>query len=69
MLEDGLEDVEDLLDLEDLEGDTIGAKYLRMAKTVSFSNICAYTIKIPASEHGKPEVKAAKMIDIRNLQV
>ena len=68
MLEDGLEDVEDLLDPEDLEGDTIGAKYLRMAKTVSFSNICSYTIKLLASEHGKPEVKAAKMNKIQNLQ-
>ena len=49
MLEDGLEDVQNLLDQKDLEEDTIGAKYLRMANTVS-SNICAYTIKLPASE-------------------
>ena len=33
MLEDRLEDIKDLLDPEDLEGDTIGAKYLRMANT------------------------------------
>ena len=68
MLEDGLEDVQNLLDPKDLEEDTIGAKYLRMANTVSFSNICAYTIKLPVSEHGKPEVKAAKMNEIRNLK-
>ena len=36
MLEDGLEDVQNLLDPKDLEEDTIGAKYLRMANTVSF---------------------------------
>ena len=53
MLEDGLEDFQNLLDLKDLEEDTIGAKYLRMANTVSFSNISAYTFKLPASEHGK----------------
>ena len=42
MLEDRLKDVQNLLDPKDLEGDTIGAKYLRMTNTVSFSNICAY---------------------------
>ena len=46
MLEDRLKDVEDLLDPEDLEGDTFGAKYLRMVKTVSFSNICTYSIEL-----------------------
>ena len=68
MLEDGLEDVKNLLDQEDLEGDTIGAKYLRMANTVSFLEMCTYTIELPASQHGIPEVKAAKMNEIRNLK-
>ena len=67
MLEDGLEDVKNLLDQEedkdedkeeDLQGDTVGAKYLRMVDTVS---MCNYTIELPASKHGTPEVKAAKM--------
>ena len=49
MLEDGLEDVKNLLDQEDLEGDTIGAKYLRMANTVSLLDMCAYTIKLSIS--------------------
>ena len=67
MLEDGLEDIKNLLDQEDLEGDTIGAKYLRMANTVSFLEMCTYTIKLPVSQHGTPEVKAAKMNEIRNI--
>ena len=68
MLEDGLEDVKNLLDQEDLEGDTIGAKYLRMANTGSFSEMCTYTIELPVSQHGMPEVKAAKMNEIMNLK-
>ena len=56
MLEDGLENVKNLLDQEqdkdedkeeDLQGDTVGVKYLRMVNTVSFSEMCNYTI--PAS--------------------
>ena len=46
MLEYGLEDIENLLDPKDLEGDTIRAKYLRMANTVSFSDMCAYLINL-----------------------
>ena len=77
MLEDGLEDVKNLLDQEDdkeddeeedLQGDTVGAKYLRMVNTVSFSEMCNYTIELPTSKHGMPEVKAAKMNEIRNLK-
>ena len=68
MLEDGLEDVKNLLDQEedkdedkeeDLQGDTVGAKYLRMVNTVSFSEMCNYTIELPASKHNTPDVKAA----------
>ena len=57
-----------LLDPEDLEGDTVRTKYLRMANTVSFSDMCAYTIKYPTSEYGKPEVKAFKMKESQNLK-
>ena len=63
-----MEDIENLLDPEDLEGDTIGAKYLRMANTVSFSEMCITTIGLPASQHGMSEFKAAKMNEIRNLK-
>ena len=68
MLEDRLEDVKNLLDQEELKGDNIGAKYLRMVNTVSITEVCNSTIELPASKHGMPEVKAAKMNEIRNLK-
>ena len=46
---------------EDLKGDTVGAKYLRIVNTVSFLEMFNYTIELPASQHGTPELKAAKM--------
>ena len=66
MLEDGLEDVENLY--TDFKDDVIGASYLKMAQSVSFSELCSYTIELPVSEHWRPEVKAAKRIEIKNLQ-
>ena len=66
MLEDGLQDVENLLDPEDLGGDTIGAKYL--ANTVSFLDMCSYVIELPVSEHKNLEVKVAKRNEIQNLK-
>ena len=66
MLEDGLEDVENLY--TDLKDDVIGASYLKMAQSVSFSELCSYTIELPVSEHWRPEVKAAKRVEIKNLQ-
>ena len=68
MKEKGLKDVENLLDPEDLGGDTIGYKYLRMANTFSFSDMCAYVVEHPVSEHGRPEVKVAKRNEIQNLK-
>ena len=65
MLEDGLVEVENLLDPVDLEGDSIRAKYLKMADSVSFSDIYSYVIELPVTEHWKPEVKAAKRNDIK----
>ena len=66
MLEDGLEDVENLY--TDLKDDVIGASYLKMVQSVSFSELCSYTIELPVSEHWKPEVKAAKQVEINNRQ-
>ena len=74
MLEDGLEDVKNLVDPdeiqknEDLKEDNVGAKYLKLVNTVSFSELCNYTVELPISKHGTTEVKAAKMIEIRNLK-
>ena len=68
MLEHGLEDVKNLMDQGELMEDNIGAKYLKMINTVSFSELCNYTVELPVSKHGTPEVKAAKMNEIRNLK-
>ena len=71
MLEDGLQDVDSLQNednLKDEEKDTVGAKYLKMVNSVSFSDLSVYTVEIPVSEHGRPEVKEAKNTEINNLQ-
>ena len=65
MLKDGLEVVENLY--TDLKDDSVGASYLKMANSVSFSEFCAYTIELLVSEHWKPEVKSAKKTEIKNL--
>ena len=49
MLKDGLKDVENLY--TDFRNDSFGANYLKMAQSVSFSELCTYTIELPISEH------------------
>ena len=39
--------------------------YLKMVKTVSFSELCNYTVELAVSKHNTPEVKAAKMNEIK----
>ena len=58
----------EIKDDEDLKEDGIVAKYLKLVNTVSFSELCNYTVELPVSQHGTPEVKAAKMNEIRNLK-
>ena len=53
--------------LEDEEKDSIGAKYLKVVNSVSFSDIAIYTVELPVSEHGRPEVKEAKISEVNNL--
>ena len=71
MLADGLEDVEIILDPErlkqrdemkqaDTTSDTIGTNYLKVVNSAWFSNLAIYTVELPVSEHGRPEVKEAK---------
>ena len=62
-----LEYVENLF-TDDLRNDGVGASHLKTAQSVSFSEMCAYTVELPISEHWKPEVKIAKKAEIRNLQ-
>ena len=47
--------------------DGVGVKYLKVVYHVSFSDAAIYTVEIPVSEHGTPEVKEAKMTEITNL--
>ena len=65
MIEDGLEDLDNLY--SDIKTDNVGAGYLKMAQSVSFSEFCTYTIELPLSEHWRPEVKVIKKTEIKNL--
>ena len=67
MLKDGLEDVDSLF-IDNLRKDVVGASHLRTAQSVSFSEMCTYTVELPTSEHWRPEVKVAKRAEIKNLQ-
>ena len=64
MLEDRLQDLENL---QDVEKDVVGAKYLKMVNSVSFSDTAIYTVELPVSEHGRPDVKEAKVNEVNNL--
>ena len=47
--------------------DSVGAKYLKVINSVSFSDLTIYTVELPVSEHNKPEVKLAMKGKIKNL--
>ena len=77
MLEDGLEDVDKLIDPDkekqreamkqaDVDYDNVGANYLKEANSLSFADISIYTVELPVSEHGKPKVKEEKEAEINN---
>ena len=77
MLEDGLEDVENLIDLEkeelkdtllaDMVSDNEGAKHLKVVNNVSFSNLAIYMVELLVSEQRKHEVKEAKIAEVNSL--
>ena len=78
MLEDGLSDVEDLLYPEEetrkcairlicAESDNVRTHYLKVVNHMSFSDYAIYTVELPVSQHGTPEVKEAKMAEMNNL--
>ena len=48
--------------------DVIGAKYLKMDKSVCFLENSIFVVKAPIKEHGKPEVIEAKEKEIDNLE-
>ena len=65
MTKDGLEDLDNLC--TDMKMDNVSTGHLRMAQPVSFSELCAYTVELPFSEHWRPKVKVAKKAEIKNL--
>ena len=77
MMEDGLNDGEDLdpeeetrmyaMKMIDAEKDNVGAQYLKVVNHMSFSDFSIYTVELPVSKHGTPEVKEAKMAEVSNL--
>ena len=78
MLEDGLSDGEDVMaqdeetiqyavNMIDAEKDNVGAHYLKVVNHMSFSDYAIYTVELPVSKHGTPEVKEAKMTEVNNL--
>ena len=46
----------------DMEKDTTGAKYLTMENSVSFSEMCTFTVELPTAEHKRPGVVSAKKV-------
>ena len=57
----------DALKLADKDSDFVGTNYLKIINNVSFSDYAIYTVELPVSEHGTPEVKEAKMAEVNNL--
>ena len=47
----------------------IGAKYLKMEKSVCFLESSVYVVEVPVREHGKAEVIEAKEKEIENLKL
>ena len=45
--------------------DGIGAKYLRMERSVSFMDQLIYVVEVPVREHGKAEIIEAKNNEIK----
>merc|ERR1712126_312065 len=58
---------------EEVEGeklkDVIGAKYLKMEKSVCFMESSVYVVEVPVRDHGKAEVIEAKGKEIENLKM
>ena len=54
--------------LAEVEKNVIGAKYLKMEKSVCFLENSIYIVEVPVREHGKPEVIEAKDKEIKNLE-
>ena len=63
MLENGHQGVNKLQDnLKNKEKDTVGAKYLKMVNSVSFSDLFVYTVELPVSEHGRKRSRKQRIL-------
>merc|ERR1712243_109610 len=49
--------------------DKIGAKYLKMEKSVCFLESSIYLVEVPVRDHRKAEVIEAKRKEIKNLKL
>ena len=63
------EEKKDWVDLIDEEKDCIGARYLKVVNHMSFSDYAIFTVELPVSKHGTPEVDQAKQTEVKNLMV
>ena len=55
--------------LADIEKDVIGAKYLKVEKSVCFLENTVFVVEVPVSEHNQPEVKEAKARRYQTLKI
>ena len=61
------EENKDWNDMIDEEKDCIGAKYLKVVNHMSFLDYAIFTVELPVSKQGTPEVKEAKQTEVKNL--
>ena len=52
---------------EDVNLNSVGAKYLKMVNSVFFLDTANFTVELPVLEHWQPEVKEAKDNEVSNL--
>ena len=57
----------DELKQADTTSNTISTNYLKVVNSASFSDLAIYTLELPVSEHGRPEVKEVKETEVENL--
>ena len=74
LFDSAIEEVnEEQVNEEEVEGeklkDVIGAKYLKMEKSVCFMESSVYVVEVPVRDHGKAEVIEAKGKEIENLKL
>ena len=61
------ETIQYAVNILDEERDFVGAQYLKVVNHMCFSDYAIYTVELPVSKHGTPEVKQAKQTEVENL--